>query len=454
MEGAIDVLTSALDVLARWDEAHARFVEHDDALHAVITWVDGSRDEAAARAEELAAGESRGPLHGLLVGVKDNIDTAGVRTTSGASFLADNVPPADAHAVELLRRQGAVVVAKLNMAELAWGATTQNATYGGCRNPWDTDRIPGGSSGGSGAALAARYCDLSLGTDTGASVRVPASLNGVVGLRPTFGAISNRGVMPVSHTQDAVGPMAHTAVLTAQLTEALVGHDPADAYSLPTQGEPATARLDADVRGLRVGVPDSFFFDNLDAGVGARVEEFLSYARAVGIGLVPVADFGQADGFEHWTRIVQCEGASVHEARLRHSPEDFSEDVRGRLSGGLEVSATDLVRSLEWRASYRHRLEAVCAEVDAIVTPVVPVDVPFVGGYDSRAQTQALGRITYPWALHAGPTLSLPIGFHPSGMPVGIALSAGSWHEATLFQIAADFQRHTQWHEEVPPLIG
>lgn len=449
-----DVLTSALDVLGRWDEAHARYVEHDDELHAVITWVDDSREEAVARAEELEAGNSRGPLHGLLVGIKDNIDTAGVRTTSGASFLADNVPTADAHAVELLRRQGAIVVAKLNMSELAWGATTQNATYGGCRNPWDTDRIPGGSSGGSGAALAARYCDLSLGTDTGASVRGPASLNGVVGLRPTFGAISNRGVMPVSRTQDAVGPMAHSAVLAAHLTEAVVGHDAADPYSLRREGEPATTRLNADVRGLRVGVPETFFFDDLDAGVAARVEEFLDYARTVGIELVPVADFGQADGFEHWTRIVQCEGAAVHEARLRDSPQDFSEDVRGRLGAGLDVPATELVLSVQWRAAYRHHLNAVFDDLDAIVTPVVPVDVPFVGGYDSRAQTQALGRITYPWALHAGPTLSLPIGFHPSGMPVGIALSAGPWREATLFQIAADYQRHTQWHEEVPPLIG
>ncbi len=448
------MLTTTMDALRRWDEARARFAEHDAKVHAVITWIEDSRAEAQARAEELEAGRSRGPLHGVLVGLKDNIDTAGVRTTSGASFLADHVPTEDAHAVDLLRRQGAVVVAKLNMAELAWGATTQNATYGGCRNPWDLDRIPGGSSGGSGAALAAGYCDVALGTDTGASVRVPASLNGVVGLRPTFGAISNRGVMPVSRTQDAVGPMARSAVVAAQLTEALVGHDAVDPYSLPTKGEPATARLGADVRGLRVGVPEDFFFDDLDAGVSARVEDFLDYARGAGLVLVPVGDFGQSAGFEHWTRIVQCEGASVHESRLRDSPDDFSDDVRGRLSGGLEVKATDLVRSLEWRASYRHHLDSLFDDLDAIVTPVVPVDVPAVGGYDSRAQTQALGRITYPWALHAGPTLSLPIGFHPSGMPVGIALSAGPWREAKLFQIAADFQRDTQWHEAVPPLIA
>ncbi len=449
------MLTSTPDVIVRWDEARARVAEHDEELHAVITWIEESREDATALERELREGRSRGPLHGLLVGVKDNIETAGVRTTSGAAFLADHVPLHDAHVVERLRRQGAVVVAKLNMAELAWGATTQNATYGACRNPWDAERIPGGSSGGSGAALAARYCDLSLGTDTGASVRVPGSLNGVVALRPTFGAISNRGVVPVAHTQDTVGPMAPTAVRAAQLTEVLTGHDPLDPYSERSHGEPATARLGADVRGLRIGVPETFFYEDLDPGVAARVDDFLAWVATEGAVLVPVHDFGQAGAFEHWTRIVQCEGAALHEQRLRTRPHDFSEDVRGRLSGGLDVAATDLARSLHWRASYRHRLGRLFGDLDAVVTPVVPVDVPHAGGYDSREQTRALGRITYPWALHDGPTLSLPIGFHPgSGMPVGIALSAGRWHEATLFQVADHYQRRTRWHEHLPPRVA
>ncbi|GAB6902569.1 amidase [Kineosporia succinea] len=442
------------DLVERWDQARARYEKHDDELRAVITWIDDSRAEVAERQKELLAGRSRGPLHGLLVGLKDNIDTAGVLTTSGARFLSANVPTEDAHVTQRLRASGAVVVAKLNLAEAAWGATTQNVMYGACRNPWDTTRIPGGSSGGSGSALAARYCDLSLGTDTGASVRIPSAVNGVVGLRPTYGSISNRGILPTAHTQDTVGPMALRARLAAELTRAVAGHDPRDPYSVPHLGEPATARLGRDVRGMRVGIPESFFYDDLESGVAVRVQEFLAHLGHRGVILVPVPDFGQAEAFEHWTTIVQSEGAGFHEERVRRAPEDFSDDVRGRLEGGLQVTAAQLARSLNWRARYRLRLAGAFAGLDAMVTPCVPVDVPPADGYDSREQTRTLGRITYPWALHAGPTLSLPIGFHPSsGLPVSIAVSAAAWNESRLFQIADDYQHVTQWHEEWPALL-
>jgi len=439
----------------RWDRARARFAALDGGLRAVITWIESSRTAAEECDRRAAAGEPLGPLHGLLVGIKDNIDVAGVVTTAGAAFLSENVATADAGCIELLRAQGAVVIAKLNMAELAWGATTQNATYGACRNPWDTDRIPGGSSGGSGAALAARMCEAALGTDTGASVRVPAALNGVVGLRPTFGAISNRGVYPVAYTQDAVGPMAVLASDAARLTEALIQHDPADPYSLAGAVMPATSLIGVPLDGVVFGVPESFFFDDLEQGVADRIDDFMSWLKAQGGQVVPVADFGQAQAFEHWTRIVQSEGASLHEPRLGDSPHHFSPDVHGRVSAGLDVRAVDLVRSLDWRQRYRHGLGQVFAEVDVIVTPVVPIDVPFAEGYDSRAQTQALGRITYPWALHAGPTLTLPIGFNTdSDLPVGVALSAAPWCEARLFQVAAAYQRDTMWHQRLPGLVS
>ena len=200
-----------MSATAAWDAAKARYFVNDDRVHAVIRWIDESRRDAEASDRRRDAGMPLGPLDGVLVGLKDNIDVAGVPTTAGASFLAGNVPGSDATVIRLLRRQGAVVHAKLNMAELAWGATTQNATYGSCRNPWDLDRIPGGSSGGSGAAIAAGYCDLALGTDTGASVRIPSALNGVVGLRPSVGTISIKGVVPAAYTQDTVGPMAQVS---------------------------------------------------------------------------------------------------------------------------------------------------------------------------------------------------------------------------------------------------
>ncbi|MCW2542203.1 MAG: Amidase [Frankiales bacterium] len=443
------------DSLPAWDAAHGRYAALEDKIHAVITWIDASRDEAVALDALAARGERRGPLHGMLVGLKDNIATAGVRTTAGASFMSDNVPEQDATVVRLLRASGAIVMAKQNMAELAWGATTQNATYGSCRNPWDLDRIPGGSSGGSGASLAAGYCEASLGTDTGASVRIPAALNGVVGLRPSVGSISTNGVFPASYTQDAVGPMARSAIDAAQLTEALLRFDPDEPYSIRSTGLPATALIGDPLRGLRTGVTEQFFFDDLDAGVAKVIEVFLAWLAAQGVVRSSVGDFGQDGAHEHWTRIVQCEAAMLHRKRLESRPADFSPDVFGRISAGLGVPGTELARSLDWRERYRQRLDGVLDDLDVIVSPVVPVDVPLVGGYDSREQTAALGRITYPWALHAGPTMSLPIGFHPvSGNPVGISLTAPRFCEAILFKIAAAYQQDTDWHQRWPALVA
>ncbi len=444
---------AVVDRVEAWERARARVIELDGRVKSVITWIDSSRAEAERAQQRLAEGRTLGPLDGLLIGLKDNIDTAGTRTTSGAAFLAENVPSNDATVVTLLRQAGAVIVAKLNMAELAWGVTTQNLTYGSCRNPWDLDRIPGGSSGGSGAAIAADYFSASLGTDTGASVRVPASVNGVVGLRPTFGAISNTGVSPVAHTQDTVGPMARTAVEAAHLTELLVQYDATDPYSLSGKAPKATAALGEGVRGMRIGIPETFFFEDIDDAVAERIEAFLNWLSSEGATMVPVKDFGQSDGFEHWTRIVQCEGAAHYRQHLLEHPGDFSPDVRGRISRGLDVSATDLANSLNWRTCYRRRVDQVFEDLDAMVTPVMPVDVPEVSGYDSRAQTEALGRITFPWALHGGPTLSLPVGFNSrSGMPVGAAIAGGHWAEATLFRIAAAYQSATEWHLAKAPV--
>ncbi len=438
----------------RWEACRARYEALDPRVRSVITWIDASVERAAEADRRAALGGPRRPLDGLIIGLKDNIDTAGVQTTAGAAFLAGVVPLRNAVCVDLLESVGAVVVAKLNMAELAWGATTQNATYGACRNPWDTDRIPGGSSGGSGAALAARIVEAALGTDTGASVRIPSSVNGVVGLRPTYGAISLRGVYPASHTQDTVGPMAVLATDAARITETLTVYDAQDPYARRGAGAPATSLIGTPLDGLVAGIPDAFFYEDLDAGIAQVIDEFLSWMARRGIQRVSVSDFDQANAFEHWTRIVQVEGASFHEERIATSPGDFSPDVLGRISGGLDVRAVELARSLDWRVRYRHNLEAVLSDIDVIVTPVVPIDVPLAEGYDSRATTRTLGRITYPWGLHAGPTMTLPIGFHPgSGLPVGVALTAASWAEAKLFQVAAAFQHDTEWHKRVPPMV-
>ncbi|NEK57014.1 amidase [Geodermatophilus sabuli] len=435
----------------RWDEARARWQARDADLRAVITWIEESRGAAAAADRRRAAGESRGPLDGALVGLKDNIDAAGVLTTAGSAYRADHVAVSDAPSVALLRRAGAVVVAKLNMAELAWGTMTQNPWYGSCRNPWDTDRTAGGSSGGPGAALAAGYCDLALGTDTGGSVRIPAALNGVVGLRPSVGTISTSGVVPVGRSIDTVGPMGRSAVQVAQLADALRAPDPTDPWSTVSDGLPATALIGKPLDGMRAGVARDFFFDELDDGIGALVEDFLRWLADQGTASAAVPDLRAADATEHCLRIIRCEGAAFHQERLAASPQDFSPDVRARLSSGMAVAGTDLVRSLEFRQRYRRRLAEVFDDVDVVVTPVVPVEAPVAAGESSWDPAGVLGRATVPWSLHDGPTLSLPIGFHPrSGNPVGVSLAARRFDEATLFQVAAAYQEATDWHTRRP----
>jgi aspartyl-tRNA(Asn)/glutamyl-tRNA(Gln) amidotransferase subunit A len=248
--------------------------------------------------------------------------------------------------------------------------------------------------------------------------------------------------------------MAPSAVDVARLTEALIGHDPLDSYSLDGVTVLPTALIGQPLVGLKVGMPRDFFFDDLDPMIARRIDSFVAWLTAQGVILVPLADFDQALAFEHWTRIVQCEGAELHKERLRSHPEDFSPDVFARIAAGLDVPATELARSLDWRQRYRDRLGGIFTDIDLILTPVVSIDVPVAEGYDSRTQTQMLGRITYPWALHAGPTLSLPIGFHShSGLPVSVALSAGQWDEAQLFQVATAYQTETDWHEQLPPLL-
>ena len=435
----------------RWDEARARTAAHDGDVRAVITWIEASRRDAAAADERRAAGSTLGPLDGVLVGVKDNIDVAGVPTTAGAAFSADHVAASDATVVRLLRRHGAVVTAKLNMAELAFGTTTENRIFGSCRNPWDLDRTAGGSSGGPGAAVAAGFCDLALGTDTGGSVRIPAALNGVVGLRPSLGTISTAGVLPVAHSVDTVGPMARRAVDAARLAEALMAPDRADPWSVVSDGPPATSSIGKPVEGMRVGIARGHFFDELDDGVGEVVEDFLSWLAERGAGAADIPDFGAAEAAEHCVRIIRCEGAAFHHERLSTSPEHFSPDVRARLVSGMDVPGTDLVRSLEFRQRYVRRLAAVFDDVDVVVTPTVTVETPVPAGEESFETTRALGRATLPWSLYDGPTLSLPVGFHPrSGTPVGVSLTARRFGEATLFQVAAAYQEATGWHTRRP----
>ncbi|WP_162252814.1 amidase [Knoellia sp. Soil729] len=427
----------------------------DSVLRAVITRMDDEvRAEVASQMAASAAGAPRSPLAGMLVAVKDNIDTRGTRTTAGSDFFRERVPEEDAFVIARLREAGAIPSAKVNLAEFALGATTQNAHWGSCRNAWDQTRIPGGSSGGSAVAVAAGMADASLGTDTGGSVRIPASVNGLVGLRPTLGRISNRGVTPLSLAFDTVGPMAHTARLAASVFSEIDAFDFDDPSSQDGPRRDVLVSLDDGVDGLRIGVPREFFFDDVDPAIAAAVRDVGEMLAKQGGETVPVRLDGAEEAQGHMFRILYPEVASFHAQRLAEAPQLFGEDVHRRLQLGVGVDARDMAVSVAWRRRWQRAVERVLLDVDVILTPTVPVDVPHVEGAEMIRTTHEITRFTYGFSMYHGPSISIPCGFHPeSGMPIGAHLTAAPWREDVLFRAAAAFQSVTDWHERRPAAL-
>ena len=425
----------------------------DDDLRAFVTVTADEARAGAARADEARAdGASVGPLHGLPVALKDNIATAGIRTTIGSSFFADDVPAQDAPVWQRLREAGAVLVGKTQLHEFAYGATTQNPHHGRCRNPWDTARTPGGSSGGSGAASGASLCAVSLGTDTGGSVRIPASLNGVCGIRPTLGRIPNTGVFHVSWSFDTVGPLARSLADMAAVFDVIAGYDAADPVSVNRQAASLVDALERDASGLRVGVPDAFFFDDVDPEIVAATRAAADELAAAGLELVPIDVVGAEDAVETCTRIIWSEATAMHAERMENNPDGFGDDVRHRLTFGQKVSGPEYARCLEARRNWRRSLEHIFENVDVVLSPMNGVVAPPADA-EMIETTARLTRFTYGWSLADLPAISIPCGVSSGGLPIGLQLAAAPWQDATLVSVAAAYQARTGWHEQLPPVL-
>lgn len=435
-------------------EAHlARIEKHDSKLNCFITLTaDQAREQARAAEKEIRGGIYRGSLHGIPITLKDLFETEGIRTTAGSLFYRDYIPQEDAFVVQELKAAGAILLGKVNMHEVALGVTTNNPHFGACHNPWKVDRSPGGSSGGSAAALAARLCMGSLGSDTGGSIRIPAALCGVVGLKPTYGRVSLRGVIPLSWSLDHVGPLARTARDAAILLQAIAGYDLMDPASVDIATPDYLGELHKGVSGWRLALASDDFFTQADSqvlkAVWAAADVFTSLGAQVSEIEIPYGlEAAQANG-----RIVTSEAAAYHRERLRENPEMFGDDVRWRMEIGAAYTSTDYILARRLGTEFRRQMERFLERYDLLLTPTTPITAPPLDGPDGVEQARILTRFTSPFNLSGLPALSIPCGFTEEGLPIGLQLITHPWSEAKLLCAADAYQAVTDWHEREPSI--
>jgi aspartyl-tRNA(Asn)/glutamyl-tRNA(Gln) amidotransferase subunit A len=438
-----------------------RIDDLDTRLRAYITVSrQGALESAQQAASAIAGGDYRGPLHGIPLALKDLFDTAGIRTTAGSKIMADRVPAEDAEVAARLKAAGAVILGKLNMHEFAYGATGVNPHYGATCNPWDPTRISGGSSSGSAAAVAAGMALGALGTDTGGSIRIPSALCGITGLKPTYGRVSLRGVIPLSTSLDHVGPMARSAADAAIVLQAIAGHDPADETSSQEPVPDYAKRLEGrGLNGLRVGVPREHFFDDVEEEVAAAVRGAISTLEELGSQVSEVSLPHIDEAPVAVSAVMLTEALGYHRRWLAERPQDYGDDVRQRLEMGTSASAgyeqAQRLRPLiveEWR-------EKVFDRVDLLAVPTTPVPAPRLEEGDLQA-TLDLIRFTNPFNLVGVPAISVPCGFSsggPStsprtGLPIGLQFVGRWFEEATVLAAAHAYQQATDWHRRAPPL--
>jgi aspartyl-tRNA(Asn)/glutamyl-tRNA(Gln) amidotransferase subunit A len=431
-----------------------RIAAVDGKVKAYLTVMDADARRSARAAEQaITAGNYLGPLHGVPVAVKDLYYTRGVKTTAGSKILADFVPDEDSAVVERLKRAGAIIVGKANTHEFAMNTWTPPT-----RNPWDLDRIPGGSSGGSGAALAAHECVAATGTDTGGSIRIPAAFCGVVGLKPTFGRVSRHGVIPLSWTLDHAGPMTKSVEDAAIMLGVMAGYDPRDSSTVDIRVPSYVRALTGDVRGLRIGLPRDYFFDAVDPEVEEGVRNAVKSLERLGADVHEVAFPQLASLPVVHACIILTEAATYHEKWLRTRPDDYAPDVRLPLEWGKLFTGIDYVQCQRVRELIRQESAAVLQTVDVIAAPSVPLPASKVGEDPVTIKGNKEGlvgatiRLTRP-ANHTGlPAISVPCGFTATGLPIGLQLIGRPFDEATVLRVAHAYEVQAGWRTKSAPV--
>ncbi|MCB0119118.1 MAG: amidase [Anaerolineales bacterium] len=394
------------------------------------------------------------PLLGIPIAVKDLYDTKGIRTTGGSKFFADHVPTEDAFVVEKIKQAGAYIIGKTNTHEIALGVTNNNPHFGACKNPWDVTRTPGGSSGGSAVAVATGMSLAALGTDTGGSIRIPASLCGVVGLKPTYGRISLRGIMPLSWNLDHAGPITKRVEDAALMLQIMGGYDSEDPASFKTLPGDFSSHMRDTIRDRRVAFAIGNFVEEVTS---PEVLEAVRKAADVLAGQGAIIEEVNMD-FLHEGAIAnsimtQADGAAFHRERLQEHPDWFGADVRQRLETGAAFTSSEYSLARRTQAIVRRRCDLLFEEYDVLILPTTPITAPILEGENAVERARLLTRLTSPFNLTGLPALSVPCGFDSEGLPIGLQIVSRAWNESGVLRIGYSYQEATDWHRKKPNIV-
>jgi aspartyl-tRNA(Asn)/glutamyl-tRNA(Gln) amidotransferase subunit A len=433
-----------------------RIAEIDPKLQSYVTVLENDALKVAAAADmEIATGRHRGPLHGIPIAIKDIFDTKGVKTTACSRLRENYVPDQDCTVVRKFREAGAVILGKVTTHEFAFGFDSRPT-----KNAWNLDHIPSGSSGGSGAAIAAGLCFAATGSDTGGSIRAPAAANGVAGIKPTYGRVSKAGVAVLSWSLDHVGPLARTVRDLAILLNIMSGQDPLDPHTKDVPVPDYAASLTGDIRGLRLGVPTNYFTDDVEPVVADAIAKALKKLESLGAKVVPV-NIAELDGvLDCMLGITMSEASTYHQASLRSNPDLFEDETRLLLETGEMILATTYINAQRARVAVKAAFREALRDVDVILTPTQPTTALKIGQSMARigAREESVfavsARFCAPLNLSGLPAASVPCGFSPEKMPIGLQIIGRPFDEATVLKVADAFEQNTEWHMRYPPIAG
>lgn len=429
-----------------------RIARYDPQLNAFITvTTDLAREQARHADAERAQGNTGGALDGVPISLKDLYHVQEVRTTAGSKLLGNKPSGMNAFVTKRLFANGAVLLGKNNMHEFAFGVTNENPHYGNAHNPWNVEHITGGSSGGSAAAVAGRLCLGSLGSDTGGSIRIPAALCGVTGLKPTYGRVSLRGVVPLSWSNDHAGPIAQTAEDCALLLNVIAGYDAHDPASVNTPTDDYTALLSEPLHGLRFAMPRLYFQENVDAEILRAVHAAGKIFEGLGAVCVNQELMTASEMYDVNRLTLRVEAAAYHRDWLKQRADEYGADVLSRLQSAQTIRAEEYALARRRQLELRLDLESSFENMDFFITPTTAITAPPIGN-DAVSMAQQLTAFTAPFDATGYPAISVPCGFTSAGLPIGLQIVGRAWDEDRLLQVAHQFQQATDFHTRQPRL--